>query len=83
MNDEEIDTWYEEEKQKIYDNYVEELGQGKDTKEAEKEYTQNFNTTLEKYKDLMEKYLYKQAHPSKLKLLLDRTTRKLQKIRKK
>jgi len=70
MEEEEVDAWYEEEKQKIFDKYLENINslspndsksqkriskRGKNREEIEKEYKEGMKKTRERYMHLYEK----------------------------
>ena len=57
MDEEEVDSWYEERKQKIFDGYLENIERNKNKEEAEKKYKEEMKKTREKYIDLYEKAL--------------------------
>jgi len=62
MDEEEIDSWYEEEKQKCMDDYLKEVETTKNHEEAEKKYNDKLNKIINKYNQLMaEKLQYKKA----------------------
>lgn len=54
MDEEEIDSWYEEEKQKCIDEYLQEIERTKNHEEAEKSYNEKLNRVIVKYNKLME-----------------------------
>jgi aspartate/methionine/tyrosine aminotransferase len=53
MEEEEIDNWYEEEKQKCMDEYLKEIETTKHYEEAEKRYEEKLNRIINKYNQLM------------------------------
>lgn len=53
MEEEEIDAWYEEEKQKCMDDYLKEVEITKDYERAEKKYEDKLNKIISKYNQLM------------------------------
>ena len=55
MKEGEVDEWYEEEKQKTFDRYVENIEKNKDKEEIEKEYKESMKKNRERYMDLYEK----------------------------
>ncbi len=57
MDDEEIDSWYEEEKQKCLDEYLREIETSKNHEEAEKRYNDKLGRLIGKYNQMMEKRL--------------------------
>lgn len=54
MDEDEIDSWYEEEKQKYIDEYLQQIEQTKNHEEAEKSYNEKLNRVIAKYNKLME-----------------------------
>jgi hypothetical protein len=59
MDEEEIDSWYEEEKQKCLDDYLKEIENSKDHEVAERKYEAKLNKVMEKYNKLMTRFLSK------------------------
>ena len=57
MEEEEIDAWYEEEKQKCMDEYLKEIEERKNFDEAEKRYEDKLNKIINKYNQLMSEKL--------------------------
>ena len=55
MEEEEIDSWYEEEKQKCMEEYLKNIETTKDHEEAEKKYNDKLNKLIDKYNQLMAK----------------------------
>lgn len=55
MDDEEIDSWYEEEKQKCLDEYLKGIESSKKHEEAEKKYNERLDRLMGKYNQMMEK----------------------------
>jgi hypothetical protein len=57
MTEEEIETWYEEEKQKAYDELLKEIESKKDRAQSEKRYGLRLEKIKERYNRLHEKIL--------------------------
>ena len=53
MEEEEIDGWYEEEKQKFMEEYLKNIETTKNYEEAEKRYNDRLNKLIDKYNQLM------------------------------
>lgn len=56
MNNEELDAWYEEQKQQLLDQYVKRLEEKKSHKKVEEEFTNKIIKIHEKYEKLFEKH---------------------------
>jgi len=54
MEENEIDSWYEEEKQKCMDDYLKDLEDKKDHDISQKKYEDKLNKLIEKYNKTME-----------------------------
>lgn len=54
MDEEEIDAWYEEEKQKCMDDYLKGIEESKNHEAAEKRYKERLGKAIDKYNKLME-----------------------------
>ena len=59
MDEDEIDNWYEEEKQKCMDEYVINIEKSKNHDEAEKGFDDRLGKVMEKYNKLMNDCLKK------------------------
>ncbi len=57
MDEEEINNWYEEQKQKCMDEYLSEIEKNKLHEEAERKYEEKLSKIMEKYSKLMEKFI--------------------------
>ncbi|MEA2036431.1 MAG: hypothetical protein U9O94_02905 [Nanoarchaeota archaeon] len=55
MEGEEVDAWYDEEKQRIFDNYLKNLGKNNDKEKLDKEYKKEMSDLRKKYITLYEK----------------------------
>ena len=53
MDEDEIDSWYEEEKQKRMDEYLSEIEAEKNHEEAEKKYENKLGKVINRYNELM------------------------------
>ena len=53
MEEDEIESWYEEEKQKCLDIYINDLEEGKNHDQSEKKYEEKFGKVIAKYNKLM------------------------------
>ena len=53
MEEEDIDAWYEDEKQKAMDNYLKCIEEGKDKKISEEKYSGRMKYVIETYNRLM------------------------------
>lgn len=76
MEEEEIDSWYEEEKQKCMDNYLKDVETTKNYEESEKKYTAKLNKIMNKYNKLMTEKLQNQKM-GKLKKFISKIKTKL------
>ena len=54
MDSEEVDSWYEEEKQKSMDDYAKDIDDGKDKKQALEIYDKRIQSLIAKYNKLMD-----------------------------
>ncbi len=54
MDEDEIDSWYEDEKQRLLDEYTAEIEEKKNYDEAEKKYSQKMDKLVLKYNRRME-----------------------------
>jgi len=55
MDEEDIDSWYDEEKEKALDEYMKALNEKRDKKKAEKKYKEKTKKLRERYEKLYEK----------------------------
>lgn len=55
MNPEEIDAWYEEQKQELLNKYLKEIEEKKDRKKIEQEFNSNMQKIHKQYEKLYEK----------------------------
>lgn len=53
MDEEEIDIWYEEEKQKCMDEYLKDIEAAKNREESQKKYEVKLNKIIVKYNKMM------------------------------
>lgn len=81
--EEEVDSWYEETKQLIHDEYLKNLETGMPSTEAEQTYTKKFNETQQQYKEQMEEIFHKRLHPSKITILYRKAKQKIKEFKKK
>ena len=61
MDEEEIDVWYEEAKQKSLDEYMLEIEQSKNHEDAEKKYNLKLSRIIERYNKLMNDLIDKKS----------------------
>ena len=59
MEEDEIEGWYEDEKQNIVDDYLKELDDGVPKQNAEEKYKKNIASVIERYNSLMNEKLDK------------------------
>ena len=77
MEEDEIDGWYEEEKQKIMDDYLKNIEDGKNKVVSEKKYRDKLAKTIARYNKLMdEKLTKKKKNPNIFSRLKDKFSRK-------
>lgn len=55
MEEEGVDSWYEEERQKVFNKYLENIEKNENREEAEKKYKEEMKKIREKYMNLYEK----------------------------
>ena len=73
MEEEEIENWYEEEKQKGMDDYLKEIEEKKDHDISQKKYEDRLQKTIAKYNKLMEdKIRKKRAGKSMISKIKDK-----------
>ena len=73
MEEDEIENWYEDEKQKAMDDYLKDLEDKKDHDISQKKYEQRLEKTIEKYNKLMEENIKrKKAGKSMLSKIKDK-----------
>ena len=53
MEEDEIDSWYEEEKQKVMEDYLKDIELGKAREISEKKYREKLAKTIARYNKLM------------------------------
>lgn len=64
MDEDEIDSWYEEEKQKCMDDYLINIEKSGNHDDAEKKFDARLSKAMEKYNKLMNDFL-KKKNPKK------------------
>ena len=65
MEIEDIESWYEEEKQKYMDDYLKDLEDGVESAICEKKFHQKMSKVMEKYNKMMEKKIDEKAKNKK------------------
>ena len=63
MEDDEIDSMYEEEKQKAMDDYLKDIEDGKDKEKSQKKYDAKTSKALLTYNKMMEKNIKLRSKP--------------------
>ena len=79
MEEDEIDSWYEEEKQKVMDDYLKDIEDGKERAASEKKYREKLAKAIAKYNKLMDEKLSKGTKKSNQNIfsrLKDRLSKK-------
>jgi len=71
MTEEEIDAWYEEEKQRIMEEYIEEITKSKDHDKAQREHTAKLNALMNKYIKFLEKNKKRELRAERVKRVFD------------
>lgn len=74
MDEEEIDSWYEEEKQKYVEQFAAEIEKLKNHESAEKAYNDKLNKLIQKYNKLMLEKLQNKKN-GKLNIFLSKIKR--------
>ncbi len=77
MDEEQINEWYEEQKEILLERYIKELEDKKDKDKAEQKFKQGMHKIMRKYNDLMRKYLGKQKIKRKIKEKVDKVIKKI------
>lgn len=81
--EEEVESWYEEEKQLIHEEYLKNLEGGMASDQAEQAYTKKFNEAVKQYREQMEEIFHKRLHPSKITVLYRKAQEKIKEFKKK
>jgi DUF438 domain-containing protein len=81
--EDEVEAWYEEEKQKLLDSYVEQLDKGANKEAAEKGYTQKFEQLNQKYLMLIESALARKGRKTPMEKLKGKVKEKMQVVMQK
>ena len=82
MDEDEIDFWYEDEKQKAMDDYLKELEIKKNNKEAETTFNTRMETLMKKYNQLMAEKIANRGKKSKFNEIAEKITDKIRSFRK-
>ncbi|HLD86649.1 MAG TPA: hypothetical protein VJB12_01155 [Candidatus Nanoarchaeia archaeon] len=72
MEEEDIEAFYEEQKQKLSDEYMDQLDKGADKDKAAGSYTLKFNQLNAKYNEMMGKALLRKGKKSPLRNMQDK-----------
>jgi hypothetical protein len=83
MDNDEVEVWYEEEKQKLMDEYLKELNEGKNPKDAEKIFTLKLNQTVNRYNELIKKNIERKKRKERFKKQVDKFKEKIRYLREK
>ena len=82
MDEDEIDLWYEDEKQKAVDEYMKELESKKNNKEAETAFNAKMDALMKKYNQLMTEKIANRGKSSRFRGILENMTDKIRSFRK-
>ena len=82
MDEVEVNIWYEEEKQKLFDSLVAELGDPERRKVAEKRFHSKMDSLMQKYYSRMQKAVKSEAKRKKNEELKKKLLAKLRKPKK-
>ena len=80
MEEEEIEAWYEDEKQKLLDAYLEHLEKGADRNLEEQEYTKKFELLNSQYLSSVEKALARKGKKTPMEKLRANMKGKMQMV---
>ncbi len=83
VDEEEIELWYEEEKQKLLDIYLEQLEKGADKGAVEQDYTKKFEQLNATYLSLIEKSLARKGKKTSMEKLKGAIKEKMQMLMQK
>ena len=78
MEEEEIEAWYEDEKQKLLDIYLEQLEKGADKQTEEQSYTKKFEALNAQYLSLIEKALARKGKKTGMEKFTSKMKEKMQ-----
>ena len=67
MTEEEIDAWYEDEKQRIMEEYLNEITKSKDHEKAQREHTAKLDILINKYTKMIEKNKKREIKADRMK----------------
>ena len=83
MDEEEIESLYEEEKERLEEAYLQQLAEGKDKEETEKDYTARFTKARDTYNRRMETFLKNKAKKRPIRAFILKTKQQWKKLIKK
>jgi hypothetical protein len=83
MEEDEIEQWYEDEKQKAMDDYLKELESSKNRKEAEKIFNAKMDDITKKYNQLMMEKISGKGKNSKVNDFISKVMNKFNFINRK
>lgn len=83
IDEEEIESWYEEEKQKLLDTYLEQLEKGASKMAEEQSYTKKFEQLNNEYILLIEKALARKGKKTPMEKFKGRIREKMQMVMQK
>lgn len=78
MEEEEVEAWYEEEKQKLLDTYLEQLEKGAKKETEEQNYTKKFELLNAQYLGFIEKALARKGKKSPMDKFKAKINEKMQ-----
>jgi hypothetical protein len=78
MEEEEVESWYEDEKQKLLDAYLEQLEKGANRETEEQNYTKKFELLNAQYLGLIEKALARKGKKTPMEKFKAKMNEKLQ-----
>ena len=82
MEEDEIEAWYEDEKQKLLDTYLDQLDKKVNKDQAEQDYTLKFDQLNQKYLQLVQKALAKKGKKTSLDKVREKLSIIIQKVRR-
>ena len=77
MDEEEVQNWYEDEKQQLFDNYIKDLEEGKDKELSEKKFNMKMEALIKKFNESMDKSIRSKEKMQRLQKKFDHLKEKL------
>jgi hypothetical protein len=81
MEEDEVESWYEEQKQKLSDDYLDQLDKKMDRDKAAEEYTKKFNNLNVKYMALIDKSLKSKGKKNPIAKISEKVMAKVNALR--